>query len=65
MFMMSSTEGAGDARLGFTVAEGRLTGIIVDLAVLTSCKAVLESLRAQQHFPKSRAGHMTSRREAI
>ena len=52
-------------RLGFTVAKGRLTGIIVDLAVLTSCKAVLESLCAQQHFPKSRAGHMTSRREAI
>ena len=47
MFMMSSTEGAGDARLEFTVAKGRLTGIIVDLAVLTSCKAALESLRAQ------------------
>ena len=30
-------------KLGFTVAEGRLTGIIVDLAVLTSSKAVLES----------------------
>ena len=52
-------------RLGFTVVEGRLTGIIVDLAVLTSCKAVLESLRAQQHFPKSRAGHMTFCCEAI
>ena len=47
------------------MAEGYLTGIMVDLAVLTSCKAVLESLRAQQHFPKSRAGHMTSRLEAI
>ena len=66
MFMMSSTERGWRRETRIHCSRRPFDwNIIVDLAGLTSCKAVLESLRAQQHFPKSRAGHMTSRRKAI
>ena len=46
--MMSSRKGL--EMRDYTVVESHMTGTIVDLAVLTSCRAVLEPLRAQQHF---------------